>query len=78
MDLARAVEYAVQAGRALIIPFIWLFSLTRLGATESGVDRRVISIAIVISTLVSDALGPAIAIPGFGSAMFACTITATA
>ena len=34
MDLTWTIEYAVQAGRALIIPFIWLLPLTGLAATE--------------------------------------------
>ena len=71
MDLTWTIEYAVQAGRALIIYFIWLLSLTGLGATESGVDRHVIGIVTVASTLVSVASGLAIAISGFEGARFA-------
>ena len=36
MDLARTVEYAVYDGWSLIVSFIRLFSLTGLGAAESG------------------------------------------
>ena len=35
--LARTVEYVVQAGRSLIIPFVGLLPLAGLGAAESGV-----------------------------------------
>ena len=53
IDLTWTIEYVVQAGRALIISFIWLLSLTGLGAAEYGVDRHVIGIVTVASTLVS-------------------------
>ena len=65
MDLTWTIEYAVQAGRALIIPFIWLLPLTGLGATESGVDRCVISIVTIVSTIVPVASGLAVAVSGF-------------
>ena len=77
MDLAWAIEYAVQAGRALIISFIWLLPLTGLGATESGVDRRVIGIVTVVPMLVPVASGLAVAISGFRGARFACIVIAT-
>ena len=77
MDLAWAIEYAVQAGRALIISFIWLLPLTGHGATESGVDRRVIGIVTIASTLVSVASGLAVAISDLQSARFACIVIAT-
>src|SRR3954464_10017199 len=41
MDLAQAVEYSVQTGRALSILFKWLFPLTGFIASESGVDCRI-------------------------------------
>ena len=75
MDLTWTIEYAVQAGRALIIPFIWLLPLSGLGAIESGVDRRVIGIITVASTL-SIASGLVVAISGFRSARFACIVIA--
>ena len=77
MDLTWTIKYAVQAGRALIIPFIWLLPLTGLGATESGVDRRVISIVTTILTLMSVASGLDVAILGFGGARFVCIMVAT-
>ena len=74
MDLTWAIEYAVQAGRALIIPFIWLLPLTGLGATEFGVDRHVIAIITVASTFMSVVSGLAVAISGFRGARFACIV----
>ena len=71
MDLTWTIEYAVQAGRALIISFIWLLPLTGLGATESGVDRLVIGIVTIVSTLVPVASGLGFAIFGFRGARFA-------
>ena len=65
-----AIEYAVQAGRAQIVPFIWLLPLTGLGATESGIDRRVISIVTIVSTLMPVASDLAVAVSGFRSARF--------
>ena len=60
-----------------IVSFIWLLPLNGLGATESGVDRRVISIVTIVSTLMHVASGLAIAILGFGGARFACIMIAT-
>ena len=77
MDLAWTIEYAVQAGRARIVSFIWLLLLTRLRATESGVDRRVIGVVTIATTLVSVASGLAVTISGFRSARFACIVIAT-
>ena len=64
MDLARTVEYAVQAGRSFIVSFVGLLLLAGLGATESGLDRRVFGIVTVVLTLVSVAPGLAVAISG--------------
>ena len=77
MDLTWAIEYVVQARRALIISFIWLLPLTGLRATESDVDHRVLGAVTVVSTLVSVASGLAVAISGFRSARFACIVIAT-
>src|SRR3954470_10027903 len=41
MDLAQAVEYSVQTGRALSILFEWLFLLTGFIASESGINCRI-------------------------------------
>ena len=70
VDLTWTIEYAVQAGRAQIIPFIWLLPLTELGATESGVDCHVFSIVAITLTLVSVVSGLAVAISDFRSARF--------
>ena len=70
MDLAWTIEYAVQTGRARLVSFKWLFPLTGLGATESGIDGRVFDVIAIILTLVSVALGLAVAISGFRSAKF--------
>ena len=32
MDVTWTIKYMVQAGRALVIPFIWLIPLSGLGA----------------------------------------------
>ena len=77
MDLAWTIKYAVQAGWAQVVSFIWLLPLTGLGATESGVDHRVIGIVTIVLTLMHVASGLAIAILGFGGVRFTCIIIAT-
>ena len=77
MDLARTIEYAVQAGWSLIVSFIWLLPLTRLGATESGIDCRVIGVVTIASAFVSAALELAVAIFDLGGARFAFCVFAT-
>ena len=77
MDLARTIEYAVQAGWSQIVSFIWLLPLTGLGATESGVDCRVIGMVTIALAFVSIASVLAIAISGFQSLGFACGVVAT-
>ena len=64
MNLAWTVEYKVQTGRAQIVPFEWLFTLTGVRATESGIDGRVFGVIAIIATLVSIASGLAVAIFG--------------
>ena len=53
MNLARAVEYAVQTGRSRIVSFERLLPLTGFGVAESGIDCRILRIVAIISTLVS-------------------------
>ena len=77
MDLAWTIEYAVQAGWARIVSFIWLLPLAGLGTTESGIDRRVIGVVTVASTLVPVASGLAVAVFGLRGASFACSVIAT-
>ena len=57
--------------------FAWPLPLARLGAVESGVDRRVVSIITVVPTLVHVASGLAVAISGFRSVRFACIVVGT-
>src|SRR3954471_1100492 len=42
MNLARAIEYAVQTGRALVVLFEWLLPLTGFMASESGIYCRIL------------------------------------
>ena len=65
MNLAWTVEYAVQTGRARIVFVEWLFPLTGLGATESGIDYCVFGTIAIFATLVFVASWIVIAIPGF-------------
>ena len=76
INLARPVEYAVQAGRSFFVSFEWLLPLTGFGATESGVDRRILCIIIVASTLMFVASGPSVLVSSFGSAWVAGTVAA--
>ena len=83
MYLTGAVEYSVQIGRARSGSFEWLLLLTGLGASESGVDCRIlIAIAVnaafvFVSTLMSIPSGLAVAVSGFTSARFAYIVIAT-
>ena len=77
MDLARTIEYAVQAGWSLIVSFIWLLPLTGLGATESGVDCHVIGVVAIALAFVSVASELAVAVFALGGARFACCVFAT-
>ena len=49
--LTRAIEYAVQTGRARCTLFKWLFPLTGFKAFESGIDCRILSIFAVNAAL---------------------------
>src|SRR3954463_5307040 len=51
MNLARAVEYPVQTGRALGILFKWLFPLTGFIASESGIYCRILIAVAANATL---------------------------
>ena len=64
MNLAWTIEYAVQTGRARIVLVEWLFPLTGLRATKSGVDCRVLGVIAIFATLVFIASGLAAAISG--------------
>ena len=77
MDLTWTIVYAVQTGQARIISLEWLLPLTRLRATQSGVDRCVFGAITIVSTVMSIASGLAVAVSGFTRAMFACIVVAT-
>ena len=64
VNLTRAIEYAVQTGRARIASFERLFPLTGFRATESGIDCRVFGVVIVVAALVPVTMWPAVAIFG--------------
>ena len=70
MYLARTIEYTVQAGWSLTVPFIRLFPLTGLGAAESGVNCSVISIITIASALVYVTSELAVAIFDLGGVHF--------
>ena len=53
MYLARMIEYEIQAGWSLVVPFVGLLSLSGLGAAESGVNFGVISVVAIALAFVS-------------------------
>ena len=53
MNLARAIEYTVQAGQSRIVSFERLLPLTGFGVAESGIDCHILRIVAIVSTLVS-------------------------
>ena len=65
MNLAWAVEYAVQTGRTQIVIFEWPFPLTGLRAPKSGINCRIFSVFTIFAALVFIASGFAVAISGF-------------
>ena len=60
--LARAVEYSVQIGQTRSSSFEWLFPLTGLRASESGINCRIFTIIAVNAAFVFVATRPAIAV----------------
>ena len=64
VNLARAVEYAVQTGRSQIVPFERLLPLTGFGVAESGIDCRVFGVVAIVALLVSISSWFTVAIPG--------------
>ena len=64
VNLARAIEYAVQTGRAQVTSFERLLPLSGFRATESGIDCRVFGVVAVVAALVSIATWSAVAIFG--------------
>ena len=64
MYLSRAIEYAVQNGRARSVPLKWLFPLIGIRASKSGINYRIFSVVAVNAALVLVAMRPAIAVLG--------------
>ena len=77
VNLARSIEYSVQARGTVFVSFEWPLTLTSLGATESGVHCRVFGIVSVVPTFVFIASGPAVVVSGFKSARVVGTVAAT-
>ena len=77
MYLARTIEYAVQAGWSLTVPFIRLFLLNGLEAVESGINCSVIGIITIASALVSVTSELAVAVCDLGGAHLAGYVFAT-
>ena len=78
MYLAWAVEYAVQAGWSLIVSPVRFLPLAGLGATESGVNYRVISVIAITSAFVFIVPELAGAVFGLRGACFVgCVCTAS-
>ena len=78
MYLTGAVEYSVQMGRARSGSFEWLLRLTGLGASESGVDCRILIDVAVNAAFVFVSTRPAIAVLGIGTAsVFAEVVAAS-
>ena len=77
MDLARTIEYAVQAGWSLIVSFVWLLPQIGLGTTESGIDCRVIGVVTITSAFVSATSDLSVAFFDLGGARVTCCIFAT-
>ena len=78
MYLTGAVEYSVQIGRARSGSFEWLLPLTGLGASESGVDCRILIAVVVNMAFVFVSTQPAIAVLGIRTAsVFAEVVAAS-
>ena len=63
MNLARALQYTVQTGWSLIVTLEWLLPLTGFRSAESGIDRRILGVVAIVSSLVSVARWLAIIVP---------------
>ena len=78
MYLTGVVEYSVQMGRAWSGSFEWLLPLTGLGASESGVDCRILIAVAVNAAFVFVSMRPAIAVLGIRtSSVFAEVVAAS-
>ena len=76
MNLAGPIQYFVQTGWTILVSFEQLLLLFGSRAAESGVDRRVFCIFVVISMLVFVASWLAVAVFGFEGARVAIAIAA--
>ena len=77
VNLAKPIEYSVQTRWTVSVSFEWLLTLNGFGAAESGIDRHVFDILVVVSVLMLVASWLAIAAPGFGGARVAGAIAST-
>ena len=77
VNLARTVEYAVQAGRSFVVSFVGLLPLAGLGAVESGINRGVIGAITIVSAFVPIVPELAGAVLGLGGACLAGCVFAT-
>ena len=68
MNVTRAIEYAVQTGRARIASFERLLPLIGFRAAESGIDFRVFGVVAVVAALLSVTTWSAVGIFGIRSA----------
>ena len=71
MYLARAIEYAVQAGWFLIVSLVQFLPLAGFGAAESGVDCSVVGIIPIASAFVSTTSELAVVVLNHGGACLA-------
>ena len=65
MNLALAIEYAVQTGWTRIVIFEWPFPLTGLCAPEPGIDCHIFGVFTIFAALVFVASWFDVAIPDF-------------
>ena len=77
MYLAWTIEYAIQAGWSLTVPFVGLLSLAGLGDAESGINDGVIGVVAIALAFVSIAPELAGAVLGLGRACLAGCVFAT-
>ena len=68
MYLTGVVEYSIQIGRARSGSFEWLLPLTGLGASESGVDCRILLVVAVNVAFIFASTRPAIVVLGIRTA----------
>ena len=77
MNLVGPIQYLIEVGWSVSICLGWLFPLTGLGATESGVDRCVSRYFITIRMLVFIASWLSVAVSDFESARVTGTVAPT-